>query len=108
MMDITRFALLSILTPTMIFAILSGSEEYGGGIHGMIQNSPNAWPWVAMIFIVLLSRKWQKLTAFLITAAGLFLLWFFNAGPNFNPLVLAITGLIPFMGLMQLWTVYNK
>jgi len=35
-----------------VFALLSGAEEYGGGIKGVVMNSPNAIPWLLLFVFV--------------------------------------------------------
>ncbi|SDS18517.1 hypothetical protein SAMN04515667_1600 [Formosa sp. Hel1_31_208] len=49
---IARYALLLIASLLFAFALLSGSEGYGGGIMGIVKNSPNALPWVVLMFLV--------------------------------------------------------
>jgi hypothetical protein len=40
------------------FALLSGAERYGGGIDGVIQNSPNALPWLLLLIVAAMSFRW--------------------------------------------------
>ena len=40
-----------------IFALLSGAEQYGGGLHGLIRNSPNALPWLVLLILWFIARK---------------------------------------------------
>ena len=45
----SQILLLLITTLMFVFALLSGSEGYGGGFMGIIKNSPNTFPW-ALLF----------------------------------------------------------
>lgn len=45
---IARTLLLAITTIVFVFALVSGSESYGGGLIGIIKNSPNAFPWLLL------------------------------------------------------------
>ena len=46
---ISRYTLLLITTLVFIFALISGSEEYGGGFKGILKNSPNTLPWLLLL-----------------------------------------------------------
>ena len=47
-----RTILLFISIFWFVFALLSGAEEYGGGVKGIITNSPNALPWLLLFVLV--------------------------------------------------------
>ncbi len=56
--NIARYTILIIGVLVLIFTLLSGAEEYGEGLHGIIKNSPNALPWVILLVIVFIAWKW--------------------------------------------------
>lgn len=97
--SISLLILLSILT--IGFSLLSGSEDYGGGINGVIKNSPNALPWVLLLLLTLFSIKKRKIGGLLIFVLGVFGVYFFNfSGSNFWWSTFALTALIPVLGLL--------
>jgi len=106
-----RYSLLTIGTVVFIFALLSGSKEYGGGISGMIKNSPNALPWLLLLILPGIAWKWELAGGILITALGLAMVFFFNIGSNnFYITTFLITILIPLFGIFFLisWHLRNK
>ena len=54
-----------------VFALLSGSADYGGGIKGVIMNSPNALPWLLLFAFVYVAWKWELVGGALILIMGL-------------------------------------
>ena len=68
---ITRTVLLIISVFWFIFALLSGAEELGGGIIGIVRNSPNALPWLLLFVFVFVAWKWERIGGTIITAMGL-------------------------------------
>ncbi len=63
----------------LAFALLSGSEGYGGGIRGILRNSPNALPWVLLLALVYLAWKWELIGGILIVLIGVASVFFFGA-----------------------------
>jgi hypothetical protein len=61
-----------------IFSFLSGANEYGGGIIGIIKNSPNAIPWLVLLVVNYIGWKWEIVGGVIILLIGLFLSFFFN------------------------------
>jgi len=57
---------------------MSGCEEYGGGFSGILKNSPNALPWLLLLVLAGVARKWQFTGGILITLIGIGLLYFFG------------------------------
>jgi len=45
-----RYGLLLFTILLFGFALLSGSEDYGGGIQGILKNGINALPWAILFF----------------------------------------------------------
>lgn len=66
-----------------LFALLSGSEKYGGGLKGILMNSPNALPWLLLFVLVYIAWKWKLIGGILIALMGLFTVFFFNTFESF-------------------------
>jgi len=97
--NIARYFLLFISILVFVFALLSGSEDYGGGINGIIKNNPNALPWLTLIGLVLVAWKWELIGGIIISLLGLVLVYFFNFnGPNFWVSTFILTLLITLLG----------
>lgn len=104
---VARYGLLPLSALLFLFALFSGAEEYGGGFKGIVQNSPNAWPWLALILLVLFAWKNEFLGGILITALGLYFVYYFNfSGPNFWLSTFMATLLIPILGSFFLFSWY--
>lgn len=61
-----------------IFALLSGAEEAGGGLYGLIRNAPNAAPWIALIAVLVISYLFPVVGGVVFVTAGLLSLGFFE------------------------------
>ena len=84
-----------------VFALLSGSESFGGGISGIIKNSPNSLPWLVLLALVIIAWRNPFFGGILITIAGAVLTYYFNfSGENFFLLTFIICLLIVFLGLV--------
>jgi len=107
--NIARFSLLTISILVIIFALLSGAEDYGGGIMGIIKNSLNTIPWVVVLLLVYVAWKWELIGGIVITLLGLFLVYFFNfKGQNFYLITLLLTILITILGLFFIISWYLR
>ena len=96
---IARYPLLIIGILVFFFALLSGSEGYGGGIMGIIKNSPNAIPWAILLIIVLVAWKWELIGGIIIVLLGIAMFYFFNFGsPNFYLFTYFLTIIITILG----------
>lgn len=94
-----RYILLVLGILVFIFALLSGSEDYGGGISGIIKNSPNALPWLILLIIIFIAWKWELVGGIIITLIGIVMLYFFNfRGPNFFLVTFILTLVIVILG----------
>jgi hypothetical protein len=71
------YSLLSIGILLFVFALMSGAENYGGGLGGIIKNTPNALPWLAFLFFVIIAWKWQLISGIVIFSFGVFGLFYF-------------------------------
>ncbi len=74
---IARYTLLVVFSLVFIFALLSGSGDYGGGIKGIIQNSPNSAPWLIFLVLLFIAWKWELIGGILITLLGFGAIYFF-------------------------------
>jgi len=61
------------------FALLSGAETFGGGLRGILRNSPNALPWFFLLVFTFLYWYYEIISAILIILIGLVTLFFFDA-----------------------------
>ena len=75
---IARYTLLIFGVLIFVFALLSGSETFGGGIKGILKNSPNALPWLILLILVVIAWKWELVGGILITLLGILALGFFG------------------------------
>ncbi len=85
------------------FSLVSGAESYGGGFTGILKNSPNALPWMALIVLAIVSWRSALLGGILTTLFGIVVVYFFNfTGPNFFLITFIMTSSIVLLGLMLL------
>ncbi len=93
--------LLLITTIVVLFALLSGSEDYEEGFMGIVKNSPNTLPWVLLLALNYLAWKKELFGGIILTIFGLFITWFFNfSGVNFWQTTFALTFLITLLGII--------
>lgn len=102
--------LFAIGLATFNFAMLSGSEEYGGGLEGIMKNLPNALPWAALIIVNFIAWKRELIGGIALMLMGGFMVFFFNSGENFYPIVFALTMAIPALGSLFVfsWMIRKK
>ena len=107
---VARCTLLLMASLLLVFSVVSGAEDYGGGLTGLPQNSPNALPWLVLILLIFIAWKYELLGGALIFLCGLWMVYFFNfSGPNFWWITFFLTALIPVMGLLFVLSWYlNK
>jgi len=77
-----RIIVLVFTVPIFVFALLSGSANYGGGIKGIIMNSPNALPWLVLLGVVYVAWRWEKIGGWLLIALSVIFAFFFDALDN--------------------------
>jgi hypothetical protein len=75
---IARAVLSVFVTLLFIFALLSGAEQQGGGVMGVIKNSPNALPWLLLLVLVYVAWRWELLGGALIIVFGIGAVFSFN------------------------------
>lgn len=105
--NIARYTSLSLGLLVFVFALISGSEEYGGGIEGIIQNSPNALPWLLFLLVVIVAWKWEVVGGVVIVILGLTFLYVFNfPAAHFFSTVSILAYLIIFIGTCYILSAY--
>ncbi|MBD79814.1 MAG: hypothetical protein CL840_12945 [Crocinitomicaceae bacterium] len=104
-----RYGLLAIGLVTFLFSLVSGSEAYGGGISGIVQNSPNAIPWIALLIALFVAWKNELLGGSIILLLGITLVARSNfGGPNFFVVTFILTSLISLLGAFFLGSWYLR
>jgi uncharacterized membrane protein len=79
---VARFSLLFYGTLIFIFSLLSGAEDYGNGVTGIIKNIPNSFPWLLLLVLLWISWKKELLGGILLIVLGLTMLIFFVVSSN--------------------------
>ena len=74
-----RTILLIITALVFVFSLLSGSEKYGGGIKGILKNSPNALPWLLLFVFIYVAWKWELVGGAIVALTGVFTVFFFHS-----------------------------
>ena len=94
--NVLRYILLILGILITFFALLSGAESYGGGIEGIIKNSPNALPWIILIVLILISWKWEFAGGIGLIIFGGCMMFFFNFSliPTLISLLIIASGVI--------------
>lgn len=106
---IARFGLLGTGVLVFAFALVSGSEAYGGGVSGILQNAPNALPWAALLLLTGMAWKWERVGGMVVTLFGIGLVIFFNfTGHNFFVVTFILTMLIVILGVLFLLSSYLR
>lgn len=75
---IARTGTPSIAVLAFLWALVSGSEVYGGGVYGLLRNGANALPWVLLLLLAAMAWKWERAGGTAVTLFGLGLVVFFN------------------------------
>jgi hypothetical protein len=65
-----------------VFALLSGSEEHGGGLKGIIRNSPNSLSWFLFFGLIYLAWKKELIGGVLISTLGIITILAFHTYKN--------------------------
>jgi len=73
-----RVILLVISVFFFIFSLLSGAVHYGGGIYGVLMNSPNALPWLLLLGLTWFAWKNEKWGGSILLLFGLGSIYFFR------------------------------
>lgn len=98
---VPRIGILVFAVLVFIFALLSGAEDYGGGLKGVLMNSPNSVPWLVLLGIVYIAWKWEKLGGWMLIAISIVFAFFFNAWENIGTSLIIILPIF-LMGILFL------
>ena len=89
-----------------IFALLSGSEVEGGGLLGIIRNSPNALPWAVLLLLLWLAWKKELAGGLLLIGTGFYSLYFFVLSSSIffiAPLIISLLIILVGLGFILSW-----
>ncbi|HAW50964.1 MAG TPA: hypothetical protein DCX54_01360 [Flavobacteriales bacterium] len=106
--NIARYFLLITGICVFGFALVSGSEEYGGGITGIVRNSPNALPWVLLLILTYISWKWELTGGIIVLCFSIVLLFFFHVFVRFNVVVFLLISTIGISGVFLIASWYLR
>lgn len=96
---LARYILLGLGIITILFALLSGAEDYGGGIDGILKNFPNALPWFLLLVVLYIAWNWEVVGGIIIIVFGLSVLYVFNfSTTNFLSIASILAFLIIILG----------
>jgi hypothetical protein len=104
---IARTILLIISSFLFLFGLLSGSERYGGGIKGILINSPNALPWLLLFAFVYVAWRWELIGGILLSITGIFTIFFFDAS-LFVILIISLPLIVLGLLLILSWYITRK
>ena len=92
------------------FALVSGAEELGGGLRGLIRNSPNALPWVASLAFLLVAYRWPVVGGLSFVGFGLFTALQFDTGRHLLTFLTITAPLLVLGALLALsgWRTGNR
>jgi hypothetical protein len=85
---VARGTLILVCLFWFVFALLSGAEELGGGVGGVLRNSPNALPWVVLALLIALAFRFERAGGAMIVLAGGLAALQFNAVQAWQAMVL--------------------
>ena len=106
---IARYTLLVLGILFFLFALLSGSEQYGGGISGIIKNSPNALPGLILLAALFIAWKRELVGGIITALAGLVMLFFFVIkGNQLHLPIIILTLLITLLGVFFILSWYLR
>ncbi len=89
--NIVRATMLLYSLLFVLFALFSGAEGFGGGIKGLLKNSPNMLPWIVLLLINFISWGRELTGGILLIVFGGFSAFFFNGFSGNSFIVLAVT-----------------
>jgi hypothetical protein len=97
--NIARYVLLVLGVLVFLFALISGAESFGGGVKGIIKNSPNALPWLVLLLLLWLAWKRELIGGLLLMVLGVGLFFFFySAGGIVHWFPFVLTSLVAVLG----------
>lgn len=106
---IARTLLLLFIILIFTFALLSGAEQYGGGLYGILMNSPNALPWLVLLIFYLVAWKWELLGGIIITLLGLYAIGQFDLHESFLAfIIIGLPIILTGVFFIVAWWLTNK
>jgi hypothetical protein len=106
---IGRYGLLTVCTTVFIFSLVSGAETYGGGMEGIIKNSPNSLPWLLLLGALFIAWKREFIGGSIIVILGASLYLFFNCiGTNHFAATDLLTLIIVLLGICFITSWYLR
>ena len=75
---VARIILLIVSLFWFVFALLSGAEEAGGGIKGVLKNSMNALPWLILLGLNYLVHRWELIGGIVLMGFAFFSFFMFD------------------------------
>lgn len=107
--NLLKIILLIMSLLIFVFALMSGSEEFGGGFAGIIKNSPNALPWLILLIVNYINYRNELIGGSIIIAFGIAANLYFNLmGPNFFLATFMLINIITFMGMFFVYSWYHE
>lgn len=107
--NLLKIILLVMSLLIFAFALMSGSEGFGGGITGIIKNSPNALPWLILLIVNYINYRNELIGGSIIIAFGIVANLYFNLiGPNFFLATFMVINIITFMGMFFVYSWYYE
>ena len=107
--NISRYALLILTVLALIFALLSGAGLNGGGVYGIVRNSPNALPWLILLSMIYVAWKWELIGGIIISLTGIFMMYFFHVfSSKFHIATLILTLMIFLLGTFFMMSWYLR
>lgn len=94
-----RIVILVFALLVFVFALLSGATDYGGGLKGILMNSPNAIPWLILLGIVYIAWKWEKVGGWMLIVTSIIFTVFFNAWGHIGTFLILILPIL-LMGIL--------
>jgi len=71
-----RITITTISILVFIFALFSGAESFGGGVIGIIKNSPNSLPWLLLFLLSRLAHRHSRIGGLILMVIPLVFLIF--------------------------------
>jgi len=91
-----------------LFALLSGVEAADGTVSGLVQNAPNALPWIIPIVLIYVTWKRQIIGGTLFFLFGLATIVFFNTYESIVGLLIISAPAIVFGAMLMTQTIWDK
>jgi len=107
LLAVVKPILLTLIILLFLFSLVSGSNDYGGGIKGILMNSPNSLPWFILLILVLFSWKYEFAGGVIVFLMGIFTIFFFKT-LNDLPVFFLISAPLILLGILLIIGSYLK